>query len=67
MYLHVRPPRLCIWTQIFNSGGLGQTPVWSPVPGKFKDIVSQDPSDSKSSRLHVDIFRFLFIYLRYIL
>jgi hypothetical protein len=29
-------------------------------------IVGQDPSDSKSSRLHVDIFRFAFIHLRYI-
>ena len=31
-----------------------------PVPGKFLAIVGQDPSDSKSSRLHVDIFRFCF-------
>ena len=30
------------------------------VPGKFLGIVSQDPSDSKSNRLHVDIFRFCF-------
>ena len=27
-----------------------------PVPNKFLGIVSQDPSDSKSNRLHVDIF-----------
>jgi hypothetical protein len=30
-------------------------------------IVSQDASDSKSNRLHVDIFRFCFTKLRYIL
>ena len=30
------------------------------VPGKFLGIVGQDPSDSKSNRLHVDIFRFCF-------
>ena len=28
------------------------------MPGKPLSIVSQDPSDSKSNRLHVDIFRF---------
>ena len=27
------------------------------VPGKFLGIVSEDPTDSKSNRLHVDIFR----------
>jgi hypothetical protein len=39
------------------------------VPGKFLGIytVGQDPSDSKSNRLHVDIFRFCFIHLRNIL
>ena len=31
-----------------------------PVPGKFLGIVGQDPSDFKSNRLHVDIFRFCF-------
>ena len=30
----------------------------APVLGKFLGIVSQDPSDSKSNWLHVDIFRF---------
>ena len=30
------------------------------VRGKFLDIVSQDPSDSKSNRLHVDILWFCF-------
>ena len=29
-------------------------------------IVGQDPSDSKTNQLHVDIFRFCFIHLRYI-
>ena len=29
----------------------------SALPGKFLGIVSQDPSVSKSNRLHVDIFR----------
>ena len=29
--------------------------------------VGQDPSDSKSSWLHIHIFRFCFIHLRYIL
>ena len=28
------------------------------VPGKFLGIVRQDPSDSESNRLHVDIFQF---------
>ena len=39
------------------------------VPEKFWALyrVSQDPSDSKSNRLHVHIFRFDFIHLRYIL
>ena len=32
----------------------------APVPGKFLGIVGQDPSDSTSSRLHVDIFRCCF-------
>ena len=37
-------------------------------PGGFwAYIVGQDPSDSKSSRLHVDIFWFCFIPLEYIL
>jgi hypothetical protein len=36
------------------------------VPGKFLGIVGQDPSDSKSNWLHVDIFYFFFIHLRYI-
>ena len=27
------------------------------MPGKFLGTVSQDPSDFKSNRLHVDIFR----------
>ena len=42
----------------------------SQVPGKFLNVVGQDPSDrlqSKSNRLHVDIFRFCFIHLKYIL
>ena len=44
----------------------GQFLLYEPVPGKFLGIVDQDPSDSKSSRLQVDIFRFCFIHLRYI-
>jgi len=39
----------------------------APVPVKFLGIVGQDPSDSKSTRLHVDIFRCCFIHLRYLL
>ena len=35
--------------------------------GKFLGIGGQDPSDSKSYRLHVDIFRFAFIHLRDVL
>ena len=31
-----------------------------PVPGKFLGIVGQDPSDSKSNRLHADIFQSCF-------
>jgi hypothetical protein len=34
--------------------------IFIAVPGKFLGIVGQDPSDSKSIRLHVDIFRFCF-------
>ena len=30
------------------------------MPGKFLSIVGQDPSDSKSNRLHVGIFQFGF-------
>ena len=30
------------------------------MPGKSLGIVGQDPSDSKSNQLHVDIFRFCF-------
>ena len=37
------------------------------VSGKFLGIAGQDPSDTKSSRLHLDIFRFCFIHLRYVL
>ena len=32
--------------------------------GRILGIVGWDPSDSKSNRLHVDIFRFFFINLR---
>ena len=35
------------------------------MPGKFLGIVGQDLSDYESNRLHVDIFRLSFIYLRY--
>ena len=34
--------------------------MFQAVPGKFLSIVGQDLSDSKSNRLHVDIFRFCF-------
>ena len=37
------------------------------MPQKFWGIVGQDPSDSKSNQLHVDIFRFCFNHLRHIL
>ena len=36
------------------------TQTANTVAGKFLGIVGQDPSDSKSSRLHVDIFRVFF-------
>jgi hypothetical protein len=45
-------------------------PARSEVQGRgsfWAYIVSQDASDSKSNRLHVDIFRFCFTKLRYIL
>ena len=35
------------------------------VLGKFLVRVGQDPSDSKSSWLHVDIFQFCFMHLGY--
>jgi hypothetical protein len=37
---------------VLGNGGVCKV----PVPGKFLGIVGQDPSDSKSNRLHVDIF-----------
>ena len=37
-----------------------QTGSSRPVPRKFLGIVGQDPSDSKSNRLHIDIFRCCF-------
>ena len=44
-----------VWdSQIFEIYGL------ETVPGIFLGIVDKDPSDSKSNRLHVDIFRFCF-------
>ena len=39
---------------------------FGPVPGKFLGRVGQDPSDSKSNRLNVDIFQFCYIHLRYV-
>ena len=43
---------------IFTSWHLPRS-ILQVVPGMFLSIVSQDPSDSKSNRLHVDnIFRF---------
>jgi hypothetical protein len=39
------------------------SPGQCPLPGKFLGIVGQDPSDSKSNRLHVDILQFCFIHL----
>ena len=36
------------------------------MPGKFLGIVGQDPRDSKSNRLLVEIFRFGYIHLKYI-
>ena len=44
---------------------LGQGDGCLPVAGKFLGIAGQNPSDSKSSWLHVDIFRFCYIHLRY--
>ena len=41
--------------------------LYESVPAKFLCIVGQDPSDFKSSRLHVDILTFCFIHLKYIL
>ena len=35
--------------------------------GRFLRMVGQNPSDSKSNWLHVDIFWFFYIQLRYIL
>ena len=43
------------------------TAPFGAVPRKFLGIVAQDPSDSKSNQLHVDIFQFCFIHVRYIL
>ena len=35
-------------------------------PKRFLGMINQDPSVSKSDRLHVAIFRFFFISLRYL-
>ena len=35
-----------------------ETNIPCPMPGKFLGIVGQDPRDSKSNWLHVNIFRF---------
>ena len=35
-------------------------------PGRFLGIINQNPSVSKSNWLHVVIFRFFFISLKYI-
>ena len=47
------------------------TLVWSclshSMPRKFLGLVGQDPSDSKSNRIRVDIFPFCCINLRYFL
>ena len=42
---------------------------WSAVQcmGSFRGIAGQDPSESKSNPLHVDIFHICFIRLRCIL
>ena len=37
------------------------------IPKKFLGIVGQDHGDAKSNQLHVDIFWFCFIHLRFIL
>ena len=36
-------------------------------PGRFLDMISQDPRVFKFNQLHVDIFQFSFIDLKYIL
>ena len=64
-------PQIDLWPQplaVMNAGGnqdyftqffkLDHSLV--SVPGKFFGIVGEDPSDSKSNPLHVDIFRFCF-------
>ena len=48
-------------------GSLYMFKVPAAVSGKFLGIVGQDPSDSKSNQVHIDIFRFFFIHSRYIL
>ena len=47
-------------TVLISSTSKSNLHTYSPVPGKFLGIVGQEPSDSKSSWLHVDIFRFCF-------
>ena len=45
-----------------------QKETWAkPMPEKVLGIAGQESSDSKPNRLQVDIFRFCFIHLRYIL
>ena len=41
--------------------------LWTQYPGRIWGIIGQDPSDSKSNRHHVEIFRFLIDWFRYIL
>ena len=58
-YCH--PHRTLLWLCIMLSTFNYPEEFWElscSVPWKFLGIVGQDPSDSKSSRLHVDSFRF---------
>jgi hypothetical protein len=60
--------QVCVFEEFMIMIALWKEPLHSKlVPGKFLGLVDQDPSDSKSNGLHVDIFRFYFIHLRHIL
>ena len=60
--------RVCVLEEFMIMIALWKEPIHSKtMPGKILRIVGHDPRDSKSNVLHVDIFRFCFIHLRYIL
>ena len=59
------PSNVLMLTQILS--GSESSFITCPGVGRILGIINQDPSISKSNRLHVDIFRISFIKLGFIL